>query len=56
MKFYDLKKQHENSWQQIGAEYDKHLDRLMKALESKSTLNEKQKADLKFYKKLKGEK
>jgi hypothetical protein len=56
MHFYDLKKQNENTWQQIAEEYDKHLDRWIKALESKSTLNEKEKTDLKWYKKLRGEK
>ena len=54
MKFYDLKKQTKEDYEDIAKNIDKHLNRWVKTLEAKQALNTKEEEDLKFYKKLKG--
>ena len=54
MKFYDLKKQTKEDYEDIASNIDKHLNRWIKTLEAKQALSTKEEEDLKFYKKLKG--
>ena len=54
MKFYDLKKQTKEDYEDIAKNIDKHLKRWIKTLEAKQALTAKEEEDLRFYKKLKG--
>ena len=54
MKFYDLKKQTKEDYEDIASNIDKHFKRWIKTLEAKQALTAKEEEDLRFYKKLKG--